>query len=131
MTNKALIINNYLCRYDDILNLYQTNPAQFNQKPSFTPLTSLNLSGAVWRTQFLSHPNPEILVIVVATARKGVKFVHYNKSQNKLSVVKEMMKYEGFLAYGLDVGVDEQGQRWRVASGYFDNKVVQCFWVGW
>lgn len=66
-------------------------------------------------------------MIATACARNGVKILEYDVIQRKVYVMYERSKYEGALAYGLDVKIDEDGSRYLIASGYFDNHVVDVF----
>jgi len=115
--------------YDDVLKISKL--VSKSPKPILELKTQINLQGAIWRSMFvprLKHfDDGNVLVIAVAAARKGIKFLEYDCVGNQLTVLGEQMKYEGFLAYGLDVKVDLVKGVYLVASGYFDNHVVHCF----
>lgn len=126
---------NFFCRYDDILKIYKLTSTV--QKPILELITQINLQGAIWRTIFLPnlngfHGNDEnddenIWMVAVATARKGIKYLKFDKNNGNLSVISEQMKYEGFLAYGLDIKIDHVRNKLKFATGYFDNHVIHVF----
>jgi hypothetical protein len=113
--------------YDEILRLYDvdTTLTLEGSPPTLTPLTSISLGGAVWRTMFFNLKDQ--LTLAVACGRDGIKLLHVDLSNNipTLNEIHSYQKYKNYLCYGLDVSTSTSTT--TIANCYFDNHVIHVW----
>jgi len=113
--------------YDDVIKIYELVARR--PKPFLVQKLHLNLGGAIWRIAFLPSlfGTEDHWRIGIACGKKGVKILEFDRPNNKLKVLWEYLKYDGYLCYGLDVKVDYLRCEYLLANAYFDNHVLHVF----